>query len=644
MSRRDYRYLKMMEPDAAWAALRGRVTVPDPAEDDDEIATADAAGRVSSRPVFARISSPHYHGAAMDGFAVRSEATREASEARPVRLRLGDDADAVALDTGDLLPAGFDAVVMVEHAHEPCEGMIEIVKSVPPWQHVRLTGEDVVQGELVVPRGKRLTAFDLGALLAAGAARVRVARRPRVALIPTGDELWEPPVGDGSATPPTGAVIEFNTRVLAALVVEWGGEPVRLPPVRDDARALEGAVTAALDACDVVVINAGSSAGRDDHAPSVIARLGELLVHGVNVMPGKPTALGVARGKALLGLPGYPVSTVVAAELFLQPLVCALLGVAPVTRPSVRATLGRKVPSKVGHAEVVRVQVGKVAGRYVATPVARGAGVITSLSRASGLLRLPPGVEGLEAGAEVSIELLAPRDTVDATLVHVGSHDLTLDLLHDLLRAHYPGRALSSVNAGSLGGLLALGRGECHFSGAHLLDPESGDYTAPYVRRYLPGRDVTLVHLVRREQGLYVAHRNPHCVRGWRDLARSDLRFVNRQRGAGTRVLLDARLRELGVDSDAVRGYEREEHTHMAVAVAVASGVADIGLGIRAAAQALGLHFVPLEWEPYELCVPTGGLADIEPLLAIIRSAEFRLAAEALGGYDASRSGETRSV
>jgi putative molybdopterin biosynthesis protein len=625
----------MMDVADAWATLRARVRLPDPLPE-EPIDVADAAGRVSATGVHARVSSPGYHGAAMDGFAVRSAETLGASEAAPRRLRKG--AQAVAIDTGDPLPEGMDAVVMVEHVHEPDPDTIEIVAGCAPWQHVRLTGEDVVVGELVVPQGKLLTPYDVGAMLAAGVTRVQVRRRPRVALLPTGDEIVEP----GASVAP-GQIIEFNTRVLAGLVASWGGEAVRYPPVPDDRAALEAAVRRALADADIVVVNAGSSAGRDDHTPSIFTAVGDLLVHGINVMPGKPTALGVDRtGKPILGLPGYPVSCAVAAERLLRPLVALCLGVAAPERERVPARVARKLPSKVGHEEVLRVQVGRVGAGWVAAPLQRGAGVITSLSRANALLVIPALVEGFEAGEQVDVELLVPRAEAELTLVHVGSHDLALDVAGDLLRHRHPGRSLASANVGSLAGLYALARGECHLSGTHLLDPDGGGYNVPYLRRACPGRAVALIRLVDREQGWTVARGNPKSIRAIDDLARPDVTFVNRQRGAGTRVLLDARLAERGLSPDAVRGYDREEYTHMAAAVAVASRVADCALTIRAAAQALGLDFVPLEIEPYELAVPADdlGAPHLAALLDTIRSPEFRRAAESLGGYSAARSGE----
>ena len=627
-------FLNMVAPAEAWRLLSKRLVLTDPLPS-EELDVSVAAGRVSARAVTAALSTPAYHGAAMDGFAVHASETRGASEATPVRLKKGEQARPI--DTGDQIPHGFDAVIKVEDVHEPDPETIEILAAVSPWQHVRLTGEDLVATELVVPQGKWLTPFDVGALLAAGVTRIAVRRKPRVALIASGDELVDP------GTPPRpGQIIEFNTHVLAALVRGWGGEPLRLARVPDQRAAIEDAVRSALGLADIVVLNAGSSAGRDDLTSGVLSSVGELLFHGINVMPGKPSCGAVTpEGKVVLGLPGYPVSCVVAAERLLRPLVAAHLGVAPPERERVRARIARKIPSKIGHEEVLRVQVGRVGDAWTVAPLPRGAGVISSLSRANGLMVVPPLVEGYEPGQEVDIELLVPRAEAERTLVHVGSHDMALDLLGDVLRRRHPGRSLASANVGSLGGLYALDRGECHFTGTHLIDPQTGEYNTPYIRRVCRRVKVALVSMCEREQGLTVARGNPLGIRGFADLGRPEVRFVNRQRGAGTRVLLDMRLAALGIDPASIHGYEREEHTHMASAVAVASDVADCALTIRAAAVALGLDFVPLERERYELALPAAELdtPHIAALLDSLRSAEFRAAAEALGGYSAAGAG-----
>jgi putative molybdopterin biosynthesis protein len=283
----------------------------------------------------------------------------------------------------------------------------------------------------------------------------------------------------------------------------------------------------------------------------------------------------------------------------------------------------------------VRVRLGRVGGDLVATPLPRGAGVLTSLVRADGLLVVPAGLEGHHAGEHVDVALLRGVGEIDRTIVAVGSHDLVLDLAASELRAADPAVTLASSNVGSLGGLVALRDGLCHIAGSHLLDPASGEYTLPYVDRVLGEREIAVVRLVHREQGLIVARGNPLGLGGIEDLARPDVRYVNRQRGAGTRVLLDHELGLRDIAPDAVTGYAREEHTHLAVAAAVAAGRADAGLGVMAAARAFDLDFVPVTREPYDLVLAAETLDDpaIAPLWELLRRPDFRSAVEALGGY-----------
>jgi putative molybdopterin biosynthesis protein len=598
------------------------------------LAVADALGRVTAEPVWARLSSPHYHAAAMDGAAVRAEDTTGASETAPVRLRLGRQATWV--DTGDPLPPGADAVVMIEHVQTLSDDEIELMAPVAPWQHVRAMGEDMVATELVLPAGRPLTPVDLGAIAACGHTTVTVRRRPAVAVLPTGSELVEP-----GATVKPGDVIDFNSIMLCGQLREWGAEPVRYPITADDHERLRERVADALARHDVVVINAGSSAGSEDFTARVVEELGTLHVHGVAIRPGHPLILGVARGKPVLGLPGYPVSTALTAELFLRPLCFRLLGAAPPARPRTTAVLTRKVVSPMGEDEYLRVKLGRVGDRMVATPLSRGAGVIMSLVRADGLVTIPRLSEGVHAGTEVEVELLRPPEDVAQTVVAIGSHDLTLDLLSSRLAERRPGASLSSSNVGSLGGLIALQRREAHLAGSHLLDEATGEYNLSHVHRLLAGRPVVVMTLAHREQGLLVPRGNPKAIAGLDDLARPGVLFVNRQKGSGTRVLLDYQLRERGLDPRRIRGYEREEFTHLAVAAAVASGAADVGLGILAAARALELDFIPLLKERYDLVIPREHYASelLAPLLEIVRGAGFRRDVEALGGYDCSEMG-----
>jgi len=632
-------YLEDIPLEEAWRRFTGALAAaglgaPFPGED---VPVAEALGRVTAAPVWARISSPHYHAAAMDGYAVRAAETVGATETAPLRLALGTQA--VYVDTGDPLPAWADAVIPIEHV-QIGEDAIEIMAPLPPWRNVRPMGEDIVATELVLPANHVLRPVDLGAIAGCGHTHVHVRRRPRVAVIPTGTELVPP----GAPLRP-GDIIEYNSIVLAAQVESWGGQATRWPIIPDDPDRLRAAVEEAAISHDLVLVNAGSSAGSEDFTARVVADLGELLVHGVAVRPGHPVILGMVhspRTVPVIGVPGYPVSAALTGEIFVEPLLARWLGRPTPTRPTVRATITRKVLSPLGDDEYLRVTVGKVGERIVAAPLARGAGVLTSLVRADGIVVVPRFSEGVHAGETVTVRLYRQPEEIEHTIVAIGSHDLTLDLLAQHLAEAHPGLRLTSAHAGSLGGLIALRRGEAHLAGSHLLDEATGEYNISYVRQYLPGIPLVLVTLVRREQGLIVAPGNPKGIRGLADLTRPDVTFVNRQRGAGTRVLLDYRLKQLGIDPGEIRGYEREEYTHLAVAAAVQSGIADVGLGIRAAARALGLDFISLEHERYDLVIPREHYESplLQPLLNLLHNAAFRQAVAALPGYEVSAMGQ----
>jgi putative molybdopterin biosynthesis protein len=372
-----------------------------------------------------------------------------------------------------------------------------------------------------------------------------------------------------------------------------------------------------------------------------VADEGVLAVHGVAVRPGHPVVLGVVDATPVLGAPGFPVSAALTFDIFAAPLLAGLEGVAPTRRPTTTARLARKLASPGGMDDWVRVRLGRVAGQVVATPLPRGAGVLTSLVRADGLLLVPAGLEGHHAGEDVEVELLRGLDEVTRTVVAIGSHDLVLDLAASALRERDPRLTLVSSNVGSLGGLVAVRDGLCHLAGSHLLDPATGEYTLPYLDRVLGPGAGAVIRLVHRQQGLLVAPGNPLGLVSVADLGRAGVRYVNRQRGAGTRVLLDHELDRHRVDPLDVDGYGREESTHLAVAAAVAAGRADAGLGILAAARAFGLDFVPVAEEPYDLVTTPETLAEgvLDPLLDLITEASFTASVEALGGYSTAETG-----
>ena len=607
--------------------------------------TPDILGRITAGPVWAAVSSPHYDAAAMDGIAVRAADTAGATETRPVPLTVGPQA--VWVDTGDPMPAGMDAVIMIEHVRRDDDpDLLRVSDPVAPWQHVRPLGEDIVATELVLPENHRVAPADLGACAAAGLSNIPVRRRPVVTVIPTGNELTP-----FNAPRKPGDIPEFNSLILSGLVREWGGEPVVSAPVPDDFSAIRRAVSDALESSDVVAINAGSSAGDADYTASVIESLGTLQVHGIAIRPGHPVALGIAAGKPVLGLPGYPVSAALTAELLLRPLLERLLGAETPARPRIKARITRKVLSPIGEDEFLRVKLGRVGEQMTATPTQRGAGVVMSLVRSDGIVRIPRHTEGLDAGTQVEVELLRSEADVENTVVAIGSHDLALDLMQSFLRRERPVVNLASAHVGSLGGLAALRRGEAHLAGCHLLDAATGEYNVAYVRRYLPDTPVAVVRLVGRIQGLITAPGNPLGVVSLDDLLRPGVRFVNRQRGSGTRVLLDYQLERMGANPEAINGYQREEYSHLAVAAAVSGGSADAGLGILSAARALELDFIPLLSEEYDLVIPMEHYRSerLQPVLTLLNDnekigQEFRGAVSAMGGYDVSRMGEVRAI
>jgi putative molybdopterin biosynthesis protein len=613
----------------------------------------NALGRVTAAPVWARLSSPHYHASAMDGFALRAEATDGAMPTHPVSLEVGTQS--VYVDTGDPLPDWANAVVPVENV-EPLDGeghicvdlrqpaWIRLRAALTPWSHVRPLGEDIVATQLVLPTGHTLRPVDLGAVAASGHTSIVVSRRPRVAILPTGTELV--PIGQEVKR---GDIIEYNSIVLAAQIKSWGGEPKRYPITPDDFDLIRQRVQEAADESDLVLLNAGSSAGSEDFSARVVAELGDLLVHGVAVRPGHPVILGMLRRSKsvdspsakipIIGVPGYPVSAALTGEIFAQPLLARWQGCTETEPLEVNAILTRKVTSPAGDDDYMRVVAGRVGDRLLAAPLSRGAGMITSLVRADGICVIPSGVQGLEAGTPVRVRLYRSPQELEKTIFAIGSHDITLDLLAQFLAER--GRRLVSANVGSQGGLVALRRGEAHLAGSHLLDPISGEYNLSAIRQYLPDQPVLLMTWVGREQGLLVSPGNPLGIHTLEDLARPDVTFVNRQRGAGTRVLLDYHLEELGMRPEQIRGYAQEEYTHLAVAAAVASGRTATGLAVAAAAQALHLDFIPLYKERYDLVIPCRYLEGdlLDPLFDLVHDPAFQLAVSSLPGYDISQMG-----
>lgn len=598
----------------------------------EEILLSEALGRVTYEPIFAQVSSPNYNAAAMDGIAVRAVDTGGATEVRP--LTLEQDRDFVYVNTGNHIKEPWDAVIMIEDVIQTEEGKIQILSSAYPWQHIRQIGEDIVATEMIIPSKHKIRPMDLGALIAGGIEKVLVYKRPKVGILPTGTEIVEDisQVTDGK-------IIDSNSRVFSGMVVENGGEPTRYTPHKDDFELLKRAILKGVEENDIMLINAGSSAGTTDYTVKLIKELGEVIIHGVAMKPGKPTILGLINGKPVIGIPGYPVSAYLVFDEFVKPLIKKFEGQDKDDARYVKASLSRRVVSSLKHKDLVRVNLGYVNEKLLATPLPGGAGTSMSLVRADGIAIIPQSAEGAEAGDMVDVKLLKPESEIMDTLVSIGSHDLIMDILGDIM-------PLSSSHVGSLGGIMALMRGECHMAPTHLLDMDTGEYNISYVKKYFPNEKMLLIKGVHRKQGFIVEKGNPKNIKAFSDLTKDEVTYANRQRGAGTRILLDYHLNKENIDPEEIIGYKRELNTHMAVATAVKTGSATAGLGIYSAAQAMELDFVEVTNEDYDFLVKEKDIKDprILAFIEALKSDAFRKRVEALGGYGFERTGEVIEI
>lgn len=604
------------------------------ASEPETVPVQEACGRITAQAVYAHGCAPHYAASAMDGIAVRAADTFGATDTTPVVLT--PDRFTV-VDTGDQIPEGCDAVVMVEEIVPQADGSVMIHGAAAPWQHIRQIGEDVCAGEMILPGYTTVSPAATGAMIAGGVLQVPVIRRPVVGIIPTGDEIVSP-----CADPEPGQILEFNGAIFSAMVREWGAEPRLYPIVPDKFDLIEAALGKAAEECDMVLLNAGSSAGREDYSAAAIGALGQVFCHGLAMKPGKPAILGAVGKKPVLGVPGYPVSGILVIEELLRPVVDRWFHRAPAPRPTALATLTRPVVSGLKYEEFVRVRMGYVGDKLMASPLNRGAGVVSSFMKADGILRIPQGREGCEAGDQVQIRLLSPLEKLKNTLVVIGSHDPLLDEVGNLLHMADPGLYMSSSHVGSVGGIMAVRRGEAHAAGCHLLDTETGRYNVSFLRKYFPNGGVKLIRCVGRNQGLMVAAGNPLGIRSFSDIARPGLRYVNRQKGSGTRILADYLCKENGLVQDSIYGYDREELTHTSVAAQIAGGSADAGMGIYSAAKLYGLDFLPICIEEYDLLIPDGAYETplVQRLLAVLKSDAFRDKLMDMGGYTLDRPGQ----
>ncbi|MDD5927314.1 MAG: molybdopterin biosynthesis protein [Firmicutes bacterium] len=610
-------------------------------QEEERTDTYESLGRITAEAVYAKCCSPLFNAAAMDGIAVKSAETAEAGEERPLALSLGSGYRII--DTGDPVKSPFDAVIMAEDVMETGEGMVTITKSVPGWQHVRPIGEDIAAGEMLLPSHHTIRPVDIGVLLAGGILNLEIFKKPKVSIIPTGTEIIMP-----HENPKEGDIIDSNSGMFAAMVTESGGVPHRCSIVPDDYQKIKETVLQETERSDMVIINAGSSAGTEDYTVHVLREIGQVIVHGVAMKPGKPVILAIVQGKPVIGLPGYPVSAYLAFENFAEPVLRIMAGLSPnkgsSTRKTVKAVLSKRTVSSLKHREYVRVKVGKVGDKFVCAPLARGAGAAMSLVRADGFCVIPQESEGFEAGETVDVELYTDLVQIENTLVSIGSHDMIIDVMNDMMAERFPGMNLSGTHVGSMGGLMALSRGETVIAPTHLLDEETGEYNVSYMENIFPGENMALIKGVDRIQGIMVKKGNPLGIKGVEDLTR--VRYVNRQRGAGTRVLLDYKLKQAGITPDMIDGYDKEAATHMAVAALVASEEIDAGMGVKSAADAMGLDFIEVGTEEYDFAIRQENLElpQVRAFRQILESEEFHEKLAEMGGYGWRQAGRIVTI
>ena len=590
----------------------------------EEISLRNALNRISSEPIFSKISSPQNHLAAMDGICVNSSITSLASEINP--LKLYENKDFIYVNTGNVIPDRFDSVIMIEDVLER-DGFIEIISPSKPWQHIRPIGEDIVKGEMVIPSNYKIDSFALGSLAASGNFKVKVYKNPTVSILVTGSEIVS-----SLENANKGTIIDSNSYMLSGLVSEFGGNPIIYEPIPDIYESIKSEIISAVKKSDIVIINAGSSAGTHDYTVHIIRELGKVFTHGVALKPGKPTILGEVEGTPVIGIPGYPVSAYVSFKEFVVPVINSFLNKNISYQNKIEGILTKKIPSSFKYRELVRVNTGIVNNKIIATPIARGAGITTSLLKADGIIEIDRRLEGLNTGDKVEISLLKPIEKIKENILSIGSHDILMDILRDFI-------PITSSHVGSLGGIMALKQNQCHLAPIHLLDSKTGEYNISYVKQYFK-EPMVLIKGVKRIQGFMVKKGNPKNITSIKDLTNPNIKFVNRQRGAGTRILLDFLLSQNNISKDQIIGYEREMLTHMSVAAEVNSNKVDVGLGVYSAAKEMNLDFIPVGNEEYDFLIKKSSLELLSPFIKALKSKEFKAALENLGGYEFTNSGE----
>lgn len=592
----------------------------------EEIPVVEAMNRITSKAVYAKLCSPHYNSCAMDGIALRADVTFGATETSPVVLK---KADVTYVDTGDPLPDGCDCVIMIEDVIEVDDDIV-LYHTATPWQHIRQIGEDMSVGDMILTSFTKITPVAMGAMLACGVFLVEVLKKPTIGIIPTGDEIVEP-----TKNPEKGKIIEFNSTIFSGMACDCGANAKVYPIVKDQKEELIHMLNKAVEECDVVILNAGSSAGRDDYSCEVISRVGKLILHGIAMKPGKPTVLGISGKVPIIGMPGYPVAGIIVFQNIVEPILRYFMGIEKNTEEILDAYLTKNYNSSLSYREYVRVRLGHINGQIVATPINHGAGIVSSFLKADGIVEFSQNSEGGERGKKIPVRLLKSPNEFLEKLVVMGSHDPLIDEISDIMIRKKQRYGVISSHVGSMGAIMAIKNGEAHLGAIHLFDEETGIYNIPFVKKYFSKSEVKIVEGVCRIQGLMVQKGNPKGIKDIRDIQRQDIAYVNRQKGSGTRVLMDYFVKRKGIKKENIRGYDREELTHTNVAAIIAGGSADVGMGIQSVANIYGLDFIPICEEHYDFLVNEKAMNSkiFQEFLLVIRGEEFKKRLEKIGGY-----------
>ena len=592
----------------------------------EEIPVVEAMNRITSKAVYAKLCSPHYNSCAMDGIALRADVTFGATETSPVILK---KADVTYVDTGDPLPDGCDCVVMIEDVIEFDDDIV-LYHTATPWQHIRQIGEDMSVGDMILSSFTKITPVAMGAMLACGIFSVEVLKKPTIGIIPTGDEIVEP-----TKNPEKGKIIEFNSTIFSGMAYDCGANAKVYPIVKDQKEELIHMLKKAVEECDMVILNAGSSAGRDDYSCEVIGRVGKVILHGIAIKPGKPTVLGISGKVPVIGMPGYPVAGIIVFQNIVEPILRYFMGMGKKREEIMDAHLTKNYNSSLSYREYVRVRLGYINDKVVATPINHGAGVVSSFLKADGIIEFSQNSEGCEREKKIPVRLLKSSNEFINKLVVMGSHDPLIDEISDIMMRKKRMHGIISSHVGSMGTIMAIKNGEAHLGAIHLFDEETGKYNIPFIKKYFSNTEVKIVEGVRRIQGLMVHKGNPKKIKGIRDIQRQDIAYVNRQKGSGTRILMDYLVNQQGINKENIRGYDREELTHTSVAAIIAGGSADVGLGIKSVANIYGLDFIPICEEHYDFLVNEKTMDSklFQEFLTVIQGEELRQRLEKIGGY-----------